>query len=111
MLIAWMGMGLALVFSGLSLRFEIMERLVPVLTYALVPVSGSFFMVGWLPSEIRDYYLLIPIPHGIEMVRAGVFGEFVKTYYDPVYAFSWGAILNFIGLILLSDAKARIDVE
>ncbi|WP_426041874.1 ABC transporter permease [Brevundimonas sp. TWP2-3-4b1] len=111
LILAWMGMGIALVFAGLSLRFEIMERLVPVLTYAMVPVSGSFFMVAWLPADVRDIYLTIPIPHGIEMVRAGVFGEFVKTYYDPAYAIMWGGILNMLGLVLIAGAKDRIDIE
>ena len=37
------GFGLGLLFAGLATRFEIMERLVPVLTYAMIPMSGSLF--------------------------------------------------------------------
>jgi capsular polysaccharide transport system permease protein len=105
------GFGLALVFAGLAIRYEVMERLVPVLTYAMIPLSGAFFMVAWLPAQYREAFLLVPLPHGIEMVRAGVLGEFVQTYYHPAYALAWGAGLIGLGLLLLADAKNRIVIE
>jgi len=107
----WVAFGLALVFSGLSIRYEVMERLVPVLTYAMIPLSGAFFMVGWLPERYREPFLLVPLPHGIEMTRAGVLGEFVHTYYHAPYALACGGIMIVIGLLLLADAKHRIVIE
>ena len=111
LLLGWMGVGLALVFAALSMRFELMERLVPVLTYALIPFSGAFAMTEWLPEPYRSAYLWIPLPHGVEMVRAGVFGEFVPTHYDPLYALTWGTGFVLLGLLLLSGAKDRVLVE
>ncbi len=111
LLIGWTGFGLALVFAGLAMRYELMERLVPVLTYAMVPLSGAFFMVEWLPAQYREPYLLVPLPHGIEMLRAGVFGEFVHTYYHPFYAFAVGGVMVAIGLLLLADVKTRVVIE
>lgn len=110
-LLGWMGFGLALLFAALALRFELMERLVPVLTYALIPFSGAFAMAHWLPEPYRAIYILVPLPHGVEMMRAGVFGEFVPTYYDPLYAFGWGAIFILTGLLLLAGAKDRALAE
>ncbi|MEJ8406364.1 ABC transporter permease [Brevundimonas vesicularis] len=109
--LALVSSGLAMTLAALALRWEVMERLVPLLTYALIPLSGAFFMVDWLPHRFQEMYLLIPIPHGIEMVRAGVFGEFVKTHYHVGYALTWACILNFLALILLADARDRVDVE
>lgn len=111
LLLGWMGAGMALVFAALSMRFEVMERLVPVLTYALVPFSGAFAMTHWIPEPYRSTYLYIPMPHGVEMVRAGVFGEFVPTHYDPLYALAWGTIFVLLGLVLLAGAKDRVLVE
>lgn len=105
------GFGLALIFAGLAVRYELMERLVPVLSYAMIPLSGAFFMVAWLPAQYRESFLLIPLPHGIEMVRAGVLGEFVPTYYHPAYALACGAVMIGLGLLLLADAKNRIVIE
>lgn len=111
LVVGWVGLGLALFFAGLAARFELMERLVPVITYAMIPLSGAFFMVGWLPSQYREPFLLIPMPHGIEMVRAGVFGEFVPTYFHPFYALAIGGVMVVAGLLLLADVKNRIDIE
>lgn len=110
LLVGWMSSGLAVVLAALSLRFDLMERLVPVISYALIPLSGAFFMADWIPQPYRDQYLLIPLPHGVEMVRAAVFGEFVATHYDFWYALAWGGIFNFVGMILLAGVRERIDV-
>lgn len=111
LLLAWTAMGFALVLTGLSMRYEIMERLVPVISYVLIPISGAFFMVSWLPASARDLIMWIPFVHGIEMIRGGVFGEFVATYYRPGYALLVGAIMNIVGLLIISASRDRIEVE
>lgn len=111
LLLAWTASGFALVMTGLAMRYEIMERLVPVISYVLIPISGAFYMVSWLPAVARGYIKFIPFVHGIEMIRAGVFGEFVETHYDVPYALLTGAIMNIIGLLIISASRDRIEVE
>lgn len=111
LLLALMGTGLALIFSGLALRYGFMERIVPLLTYALIPMSGAFFMASWLPEAARRIYLMIPLPHAVEMIRAGVFGPFVETHYNGPYALAWGIGFLFIGLLLISGARDRVESE
>lgn len=110
-LLAFMAMGLAMIFAALAIRFEVMERIVPLFTYILIPMSGAFFMVAWVPAAYRDAFLLIPLAHPIEMVRAGVFGEFVETHFDPLYALGWAAVFNIVGLLLLGGAREQVDAE
>lgn len=111
LLLAWIGMGFALILAGLSIRFEMLERVVPLLTYLLIPLSGAFFMVDWLPPRIQETFLLMPFAHPIEMIRAGVFGEFVKTHYNPPYALAVGTGMNIFGMLLIAGSRDRIDVE
>jgi capsular polysaccharide transport system permease protein len=111
MIMCWISTGFALSLAALSLRSEVMERLVPLIQYTLIPISGAFFMVEWIPNKYREPYLLLPFPHGIEMVRAGVFGEFVPTHFNAWYAIMVGGVLNFAALILLADARSRVDIE
>lgn len=110
-LLAFMANGLAMIFAALAIRYDVMERIVPLFTYILIPMSGVFFMAAWVPAAYRDAFLLIPLPHAVEMVRAGVFGEFVETYFDPLYALGWSALFNVTGLLLLGGARERIDAE
>lgn len=111
MLLLWLSTGMALTFSGLAMEFEVMERIVPVLMYLMIPISGAFIMASWLPGKWRDLFLLIPLPHTVEMVRGGVFGEFVPTYYHPLYVVAWSAGLTLFGLLLLARARKRLEVE
>lgn len=110
-LLAWMCTGLAFVFAGLALRFELFERVSPVLQYALIPLSGVFTMMAWLPENYRNVLLLVPIPHAVEMVRDGMFGEFVHTIYDVKYAVAWAAGLTIAGLLLLARARHYLEME
>lgn len=111
LLLAWVSMGFALVLTGLAMRYEVMERLVPVISYILIPISGAFYMVSWMPAGLREFVLYVPFVHPIEMIRAGVFGEFVLTYYDAPYALFVGAIMNILGLLIISTSRDRIEVE
>lgn len=110
-LLAFMAAGLAMIFAALAIRYDVMERIVPLFTYILIPMSGVFFMAAWVPAAYRDAFLLIPLPHVVEMVRAGVFGEFVETHFNPLYALGWAAVFNVTGLLLLGGARERIDAE
>lgn len=106
-----MAMGTGFIFSGLATRFELMERVVPLLSYGMIPLSGVFFMVDWLPEHIRQQYLWVPFPNAIEMVRGGVFGEFVPTHFRPAYALASALLLVLIGLLLIKNAESYIDVD
>lgn len=106
-----LSVGIALVVSALAMEFDVVERIVPVLMYAILPFSGAFSMAAWLPPTYRAIYLAVPIPHPVEMMRAGVFGEFVETHYDPLYPLFWGGLLTVLGLIMISRAKEHIDAD
>jgi capsular polysaccharide transport system permease protein len=111
MIMAWLSLGVALVFAAITLKFEVMERIVPVVMYLLIPLSGAFIMVAWVPEKYRELYMLLPLPHPIEMVRAAVFGQYVPTYYHVWYPIAWAAGLTVLGLLMLARAKHHLDVE
>lgn len=109
--LAWLAMGMALIVSALSIRFEIVERLSQIFMYLLIPLSGAFYMVAYLPPAFQEAILYVPMPHTVEMVRAGVFGEFVATRYWAWYPLAWGCLFNAVGLLLMSAFRDHVDVE
>lgn len=111
LLMAWVSMGFGITLASLAIRFEVLERFVQIVMYLMIPLSGTFIMVEWVPYAYRDLYLLIPLPHTIEMMRAAVFGEFVPTHYNPYYPLYFGAVLNLAGLLILNDAQKFIEVD
>ena len=111
LLMAWVAMGFGITMAALALRFEVVHRIIPVVMYLMIPLSGAFIMVDWVPYAYQDLYLLVPLPHTIEMMRASVFGEFVPTHYNPYYPLYFGAVLNVFGLVVLSYTQKFIEVD
>ncbi|GAA0197618.1 capsular polysaccharide transport system permease protein [Brevundimonas nasdae] len=109
--IAFCSTGLGLIMTGLVMRYEIIERVVGLVSYLLMPVSGAFFMVAWLPPSAQKVMMYIPFVHGTEAIRGAIFGEFVETHYDLGYALVVGAIMNIIGLLIIYSSLDRIEVE
>ena len=110
-LLAFISSGFALILTGLAMRFDVMERLIGLIGYLILPLSGVFTMVAWLPDGFRKVLLMLPFVHPVEMMRSAVFGEFVKTYYDIPYALAFGAVFNIVGLLLVSSARHLIETE
>lgn len=110
-ILGYLSFGIGIFFAALAIEFEIMERLVPVMQYLMIPITGTFFMLGWFSQSVRDILFWLPIPHTVEMVRGAVFGEFVAVYYTPAYPIAWGTVLLFAGLVIVARARNRLDVE
>lgn len=106
-----MATGTGFILSGIAMRSDVMDRLVPVISYAMIPLSGVFFMIDWLPEAVRERYLWVPFPNAVEMVRAGVFGEGVPTHYRPAYAVGITLVLLFFGLLMIKNAEGYVDVD
>ena len=88
-ILAWFGMALALFLGALSVRSELVEKLWHPLSYLVFPLSGSAFMVDALPHEAQGYVLLLPMVHGVEIVREGYFGSYAcqsASKRDPLSA-------------------------
>lgn len=84
-MLAWFGAALALLIGALSERNEIVEKLWHPMSYLLFPLSGAAFMVDWLPTAAQKFVLLLPMVHGVEILREGYFGSAVRAHYDLSY--------------------------
>jgi capsular polysaccharide transport system permease protein len=110
-LLSLMGFGMAMIFGGLFELFEPIERFVAIITYLMVPLSGAFYMVFWLPAQYRGYVMLIPFVDCAEMIRSGFFGDAVQVYYNIPYTAAWAAGFVVVGLIMITFVRSRVHVE
>jgi ABC-2 type transport system permease protein/capsular polysaccharide transport system permease protein len=84
-MLVWFGASLALLIGSLSERSEILEKLWHPTSYILFPLSGAAFMVDHLPKAAQKVILLLPMVHGVEVLRDGYFGSKVHAQYDIPY--------------------------
>jgi capsular polysaccharide transport system permease protein len=109
LMLAWFGASLALLIGAGTAFSEIVERLWHPAAYLLFPLSGAAFMVTWLPVSMQKVVLLLPMVHGVEMLREGYFGNVVLTHYDVRYMASCCLVLTLAGLYLVRQATRRVE--
>ena len=65
---------LCLVLAPLSELSDVLEKLVPVTTYIVIPFSGTFNMTAWLTPPMQKMMYWSPFVQAMELVRHGIFG-------------------------------------
>jgi capsular polysaccharide transport system permease protein len=108
-MLAWFGASLALLIGAGTAFSEIVERLWHPAAYLLFPISGAAFMVDWLPVSLQKFVLLLPMVHGVEMLREGYFGGVVRTHYDVGYMATCCLVLSLAGLYVVREAGRRVE--
>lgn len=87
---------------------ENVERVVHPFTYLMIPFTGAFFMVWWLPTEMQAIAVLNPTIHMFEIIRDGQFGPVVPYHWDLTYMLGWTAALNVLGMLAMRTVKGRL---
>ena len=109
LMLAWFGAALGMVLGAATTYSEIVDRIWHPTSYLLFPLSGAAFMVEWLPPRAQEVVLLLPMVHGVEMLREGYFGDAVRTHHDVGYMALCCLGLTFVGLLLVRDAGRRVE--
>lgn len=73
-------------------------------------VSGLFFTVHSLPEKYREMVLYNPVIHITELVRAGWYPNYQNQYFDVPYVLVWILGLLFVGLVLETITRRKIEV-
>jgi capsular polysaccharide transport system permease protein len=111
LMMAWLGSGAGLVLASITERYEGSERLVQPVQYLMIPMSGAFAMVDWLPHWTHQWILLNPMVHCYEVVRAGYFGSSVTAHYSYFYFICWAFALWFIGIICVHRTRGHVQIS
>ena len=109
LMLAWFGAALAILIGAATAYSELVERIWHPMAYLLFPLSGAAFMVEWLPKAGQEVVLLLPMVHGVELIRDGYFGSQVHTHYDMAYMATVNLVLTLAGLWVLRDAGLRAE--
>lgn len=103
--------GVAMIISALAHFSDAFERVVQPIMYLILPLTGVFYMVYWLPPLARQLVVYSPLVHASEMFRAGYFGPDLPATWDATYLFIWGIAVNAVGWILVLKAQQHIELE
>ncbi|HEV7324991.1 MAG TPA: ABC transporter permease [Bosea sp. (in: a-proteobacteria)] len=108
LMMCWFGFGVSCLVAGLSEKSEVLENLIQPTQYLMMPISGCFFMVTWLPKSVQDYALAVPLVHIYEIFRAGFFGRAVETHYSIAYVVVWSIGMTALGIWAMASSRKRL---
>ena len=108
LLTGWYHAGLGLIVAATTQIYEWAEKFLQPIQYLMLPLSGVFFMVDWLPSDAQRLIAWNPSVHCFEMFRGGFFGEAVTVHYDATYLASWSLALTVIGIVAVRNARYHL---
>lgn len=111
LMLAWFGCSLALLMGALSEQSEIVEKLWGPCSYLLFPLSGAAFMVDALPKAAQDFVLMLPMVHGVELLREGYFGSIFNAHYDLSYMVVVCTGLTLFGLVKTRKISRTVTPE
>lgn len=103
--------GFATFVGALSERSELVEKLWPPIGYIAVPLSGTFYMLDWLPAAARDILVWFPLVSGVEMIRGGYFGPDTPVYYEWRGAIVTSLVFLAVGLFALRGARRHVEAS
>lgn len=102
---------LCLVLAPLSEMSEVLEKLLPVTLYIMIPFSGTFTMVSWLTPPVQRFMLYSPFVSPMELIRYGLFGDRIHAIWDLTVPVGTTIILTLIGLTLCRRVRRILVVE
>ena len=108
LMLAWFGLGLALWTGGATAFSPVVEKIWIPTAYVLMPLSGAAFMVDWLPARMQPFALLLPMVHGMEIIREGWFGKAVHPHYEIGYMVRCCLVFSLSGVFLIRLAGRRV---
>lgn len=111
LLLALFGASLAFLLGSLSERFETIEKLWHPASYLLFPLSGAAFLVDALPKAAQEVILLLPMVHGVELIREGYFGTKIHAVYNIGYMATCIAVLMLVGLAQIRRIGTEVIPE
>ena len=111
LLLGWFAGSLALTLSGLAVKFEVVRKLWPPMTYVLAPLAGTAFIADALPSAAREIMLYLPMLNCVEIIREGWFGTKITAHYYVSYVIIFNLVLMFVGFALIRQAGKGSDQE
>lgn len=108
--VLWYGGLFAMICGILGAAFSFGNRIVALIGISHIFLTGAFFMLAWIPEGYRKILLLFPMVHATEMMRDGLFGDFVETYYSVGYLLAANIVLTYIALVIINVYKRHEGV-
>lgn len=110
-LMFWFSFAVSLLICAWTHDNKLVARFVHPITYILMPLSGAFYQLVWIPEPYRTWLTWFPLPTIFELLRYGQFHVAKDTYVDIPYVIGWCLLLTYAGLVSIRATRRRIHLR
>lgn len=100
--------GVGLVLCILGPLWQESKKVVPVAIRPLFFVSGVFFPANALPEGLREYALINPLLHSLELLREAMFLDYQSHEGSLFYLFCWALGSLLFGLCVYRLYRVKV---
>ncbi len=106
----WLSFAMGLNVTYLTHDRPTLGRLVHPFAYFMMPLSGGFFAVNWLPESVQRVVVWNPMVCIFEYARYGMFETASDKFLFPAYINGTCAVLTYMGLLGIRRLRSRIHL-
>jgi len=107
----WFSFCLSLIIVSISHDNRTVGRMVHPVSYIMMPLSGAFYRVQWIPSPYREYLEWFPLPQIFKMSRYGYFESATDDYFSVSFLTASCLILSYIGLVAIKIVRGKVHLH
>ena len=107
----WFSFALSLIIVAGTHENRLLGRFVHPISYILMPLSGAFYQVAWIPQPYREWVQWFPMTHIFELIRYGYFRSGKDDYVNYVYLFGTCLVLTYFGLVAVKLVRSHIHLN
>jgi len=108
---AWFSFALAMPVCAASHFSKAAGKFVHPLVYLAMPISGTFFLLEWLPEPYRELLSWFPLNQIFELFHTGQFASVRSPYFDLTYLSFWCLGLTLLGLISIRIVRKHVHLS
>lgn len=109
LLLGWFSLSVGMVLAAASELAEPVEHFVQPLMYVTIPLTGTFYLIDWMPQRAQEVLLYSPLVNCMEMFRAGIFIPDTHLHYSAGYVAICCFVLTAIGFPLMVYAQRHVE--
>ncbi|MHA6205822.1 ABC transporter permease [Dyella soli] len=110
-LMLWFALGASMLIAALSEWSHTFERLMHPILYLMMPISGAFYVVEWLPTRYAQIVSWIPLVQIMQIIREGEWEQFDSIYVFPAYTVFCCMVTMLSGLFALRMLRRHVEIE
>lgn len=111
LLFTWLSFALSMCVATFTHFSHVATKLLHPAIYILLPMSGAFFLLRWIPEPYRSVLAWSPIIQSFELVHAGQFASIENPDCNPVYVVGCCLALTGIGLLSLRVLRRNVHLS